>query len=152
MAAKSLIVVAIEKDHVYVNARDSRHCGQCAIRGGCGGYLLDNLLSSQHASLALPRQAVPVKLAAGDSVDLVMDDATLAKLSLCLFLIPLACLLLGTTLAVLWQLDEGWTVIAAVAALGAGTCCVHAILQNRQHLWLAGLFPVLTARGSRHED
>lgn len=90
MIEEEAIVSKVKKYRVWVKTLKASSCGKCTQSSGCSTSLLEKYI---------PKRDIPVdtdlSLAAGDKVLVGIDEGTLIKGSLLLYIVPLFALFIG---------------------------------------------------------
>jgi sigma-E factor negative regulatory protein RseC len=125
-------VVAVEHDGVWVETIRKSTCGSCAAQKGCGHSLLNRISDGQRGYI----RALSGRLAAGDcdvddEVRISIPEEVILRGSVIVYIMPLACMLLGAALAA--NLFSGNQDLPAV--LGATSGFVVGFALVRWHAW-----------------
>jgi sigma-E factor negative regulatory protein RseC len=115
-------VLAVEPDHVWVEAERRSACSHCSDSAGCGMSAVGELFGTRTMRLRLP--GVP-DVHPGDVVTIGLPEGQLLTVALSAYLLPLLALIGAVVLATLLDLGQGMQAAAGLAGLAAG-------------LWLAG--------------
>lgn len=126
-------VIAVDKDGLWVETLKKTTCSACAARHGCGQRVLAS--ASQNMSLikALFRQDNPDIWRVGDTVSIGIEETTLLKAALYVYLGPLLCLLLFVSTGAWLGLSDGVLAMLAVAGILLGGLIVrlHAQIMSK---------------------
>lgn len=95
MMTESVRVVAVGKDHLWVEAVSRSACGNCQARAGCGHSLLSRW-AEKTSYLKVPLdQHDSRRFAVNDQVTLAIPEQTVVKGSLLVYCLPLLLLTMG---------------------------------------------------------
>jgi sigma-E factor negative regulatory protein RseC len=117
------IVVSIESGMATVEVEKTGGCGRCGEPGGCGNTLL-----TQMRPVTPRRYKVPNEIDAkvGDRVIVSVPEGAVLSAALSVYVIPLACLVLGVAVGTLLGSE-----IAAVAGGAIGLIAGFLFLKGR---------------------
>lgn len=114
-----MLVAAVGPDRVRVVAARNSACAQCASRSNCSQGLLSQWSSGKTVEIdVLNPAALPVT--PGQRVVVGLEEGSLVRASVLLYLLPLALLIAGALLGSALGLAEGWQVALATLLMGAG--------------------------------
>ncbi len=113
IVARGVVLGSAGPERVWVETRRESGCDSCSARAGCGSALIGKALGARaHRVAALAAQP----LAAGERVELGLEEGALLVGSLAVYGLPLLGLLLG---AIGGELALGGASEAPLVALGA---------------------------------
>lgn len=115
-------VVAIEGDHVLVEASAAGGCSACAAHSGCATSKLGRLL--RHGP-RLWRVQNDQGLQTGDSVVLSLPEEALLAAALAVYLPPLLGLLTGALLAAALARGDAWPLAGGITGFVLGVAAAH---------------------------
>ncbi|MBE0509248.1 MAG: SoxR reducing system RseC family protein [Chromatiales bacterium] len=122
MIEETAHVLRTEGDYAWVETQRRSSCGSCAAKKGCGTGALSQVLGARVQAIKVRN---PVAARAGDEVILGIEEQTLIKGSLAVYLVPLLSMmaggLLGQWLAPQWLMNpDTLALIFGMTGLGAG--------------------------------
>ena len=132
MTIEHMSVIDADENILRLSTRNQQHCDHCAAKSGCGLHLLTKIFIQKQEILSLP---YPVnykgKVKPGDELKVSIDDSRLIRLALLQYVFPIAITVAATatteSLANAFGLNEGWVILSAIVALGAGLAGVRYI-------------------------
>ena len=111
MIEESGRIVALEPGAVWVETRRNSSCSGCSVRNGCGQGLLDRL--DGHERRGLVRALSDLELAIDDSVIIGIQERTLLRGAVLVYLCPLLGLFGAALAASLLSAVELYVMLAA---------------------------------------
>jgi sigma-E factor negative regulatory protein RseC len=118
MLTETGLVVALEADALWVQTIRRSTCGSCAAQTGCGHGLLNKVSDGKRGYIrALPGEQGIGNFHIGQQVLLGIPEEIILRGSFIAYLLPLLCMLAGSTAAVKWLPGSA----DLVAVLGAST-------------------------------
>lgn len=115
------IVVRLQGDEVFVEAKSGGGCGHCDSEKGCGSGKLSQLFCSGSRQFKVKNEA---RAMVGDEVQITLADGVLLRSSILMYLIPLALLLGGGMLGTHWASDaasrDGYAALGSFLGLLVG--------------------------------
>lgn len=110
-------VIAIDRGAVLVQPENQTACGACPSSPGCGTKTLSSYFNQRTRPLRLHNDfAAQV----GDRLEVGIALATIIRISLVLYMLPLASMLMAAILADAGRGTDGVVLVAAVFGLAAG--------------------------------
>lgn len=120
MITEPATVVKIEKDAIWVRARQKTACGSCSAEKGCGQNLLAEWASKQTLLKIDIRGQDSSAFRLNDQVLVGVPENVVVKGSLQLYFLPLGTLIVGAALGHYLFGDDLGTAIAAILGLLLG--------------------------------
>ena len=125
-------VVAVEADGVWVETIRQTTCGNCAARKGCGHGIINRISEGRRSLIrALPGRIAAADCAVDDEVRISIPEQVILRGSAVVYLLPLACMLLGAALGSSALPASGD--LASAAGAACGFACGFALVR-----WHAG--------------
>jgi sigma-E factor negative regulatory protein RseC len=115
-------VIALDGDHVLVEASVAGGCSACAAHSGCAASKLGKLLRQTPRLWRVPNDQ---GLQRGDSVILSVPEEALLAAALAAYLPPLLGLLAGALLAAALAKGDVWPLAGAIAGFLLGAAAAH---------------------------
>ncbi len=115
-------VVAVADGTAWVQTETRSACGHCAAGAGCGTGVLAGLLGRGRAPFPLDNS---MQAAVGDELVLGIEEDTLLRVSLTVYLLPLLAMLLSALAAVALGCQDAAAGLWGMAGLAAGLYGVH---------------------------
>lgn len=109
-------IVAIESNYLLVSTQLKTGCGSCQQQNTCGAGIISKAFSDRRAEFRIAKPA-DQQFHVGETVELLLPESALTKLSLLLYGTPIAALLgtaVLTTSGLQWS--EGWVIVASMSA------------------------------------
>jgi sigma-E factor negative regulatory protein RseC len=126
-------VVAVEPDGLWVETIRQSTCGACAARKGCGHSVINSISDGQRSLVrVLPGDHVLSDCTVDDRVRFSIPEEVILRGSLVVYILPLACMLLGAVLAAHYLQGSQDLLAATGAAVGFGM----GFALVRWHAWL----------------
>jgi sigma-E factor negative regulatory protein RseC len=123
MLCETASVVRQDSHAIFLKTNRHNTCGGCSLKGGCGQYLLErdaDCLEVRNADLSSQLLQPQELLAAGEQVQITLEEGQLLRLVVLFYGLPLFGLLLATLLAALGESGEGALVLSALCGLAGG--------------------------------
>ncbi|HIA07803.1 MAG TPA: Fis family transcriptional regulator [Chromatiaceae bacterium] len=119
MIEEQALVIAVEKGAVVVQTQRASTCGSCATKQGCGTSALAKGMGKGYTEL---RVVSDLDVNVGDTVILAIDESSLLKGAVFVYLLPLIAMILGGITgdycANLFALNSEWlSIVFGVAGL-----------------------------------
>ncbi|MCY4046207.1 MAG: SoxR reducing system RseC family protein [Cellvibrionales bacterium] len=95
MITEKAQVVAINEDAIWLKSTRQSACDSCKLKTGCGQKLLAEAKGRQHFIEVPVTKDFTESLSVHDDVDVAINEQTLLKGSLVLYVLPLILMLLG---------------------------------------------------------
>jgi len=115
------IVVRLQGDEAFVEAKGGGGCGHCDSEKGCGSGKLSQLFCSKPRQFKVKNEA---DATVGDEVQITLAAGVLLRSAVLMYVIPLALLLGGGMLATSWGSDaasrDGYAALGALVGLIGG--------------------------------
>jgi len=115
------IVVRLQGDEAFVEAKGGGGCGHCDSEKGCGSGKLSQLFCSNPRQFKVKNEA---DASVGDEVQITLAAGVLLRSAVLMYVIPLALLLGGGMLATSWGSDaasrDGYAALGALVGLIGG--------------------------------
>jgi sigma-E factor negative regulatory protein RseC len=111
MIEEIAVISKIENHQIYVESRQNSACGGCIQKEACATSVLDKFFKKRSVLVDV---ATPLKLQAGDTVLVAINEAILLRAALLLYLLPLIVMFISTLIGE-WLLPEGQLSLAIVA-------------------------------------
>ena len=125
-------VVAVEEDGLWVETIRQSTCGSCTARKGCGHSLINSLSDGRRSYVrVLPGQHAVSDCGVDDQVRFSIPEEVILRGSVVVYILPLACMLLGAVLAA--NLLQGEQDLLAAGGAVAGFLAGFALV--RWHAW-----------------
>ncbi len=147
MIEERAVVVALDGEIAWVEARRDTLCGACATGGGCGASLFAKALGFKAPRLRVPKSDA---MAVGDRVILGIDERALVRGSFAAYVVPIVLLLIlaliGEAVASRWLAlnSELLAVVFGMCGLALGFAWLR---RHTQRLRLDGRYqPVILRR------
>lgn len=112
-------VSRIEGDEVWVEASRQSACAACSAKKSCGQGALSDWMSGSSVELSVVNPS-RLKPNVGQSVVVGLEESSLIKASMLIYLVPLVLLVLMAIVARAFGAGEGFQILAAVAGLVTG--------------------------------
>jgi sigma-E factor negative regulatory protein RseC len=122
-------VIAVDGDHVLLQASAATGCGACAMQRGCATSRLGRLLQPHAATW---RIANPLRAQVGDEVTLGLPDDALLAAAAMAYLPPLAGLVAGALIAAGLSTSPSWPAAGALLGMAAGVALTRLLLRGRR--------------------
>ncbi len=133
LITEQALVIKREQASLWVAADRRSACASCRVKSGCGTSLLARLGSESVLVRALiPSSLESIDFTEGEEVEIAVDRYAFVKVSLVIYLLPLAGLLLGviTTGLLLGDESDLATASAAIMGLVAGGAFSRGLLKR----------------------
>jgi sigma-E factor negative regulatory protein RseC len=117
-------VSRIEGDEIWISADRQSACGACSAKKGCGQGALSDWMSGQPVEMSVinPAGLLP---SVGQSVVIGLEEGSLMRASLLVYLVPLLMLVAFAVVARTLGAGEGAQVLLGIAGLIAGFIAVR---------------------------
>lgn len=133
MLRESILVTALTPETIRVSRQQKGACQSCQLKPACGEQFLQAIPSRR--DFLLPRQFLhgqaEDKLLEGQELTLELGAASLVRLSLLLYFLPLVLMFPVMLLFEFWEGSELATVLAAFATLGLSYGILHRLLPKQ---------------------
>ncbi len=133
MLRESILVTALTPETIRVSRKQQGVCQSCQLKPACGEQFLQAMPSRR--DFLLPRKffhgQAENKLVEGQELTLELGAASLVRLSLLLYFLPLVLMFPVMLLCELWGGSELVTVLAVFATLGLSYCILHRLLPKQ---------------------
>jgi len=118
MISEQAIVIRCHGKHVDLQLQRQSACGQCELSQGCGTGALGRLLGHRGKPIVMDNLD---NLKIGDGVTLELSERTLVKMSLLIYGLPLAGMIVAGMLTfLLFAASEGLLLLASVTGFLIG--------------------------------
>lgn len=117
-------VSRIDGEEIWVEASRQSACAACSARKGCGQGALSDWMTGSSVELSVVNPA-GLQPSVGQSVIVGLEEGSLIKASVLIYLLPLISLVALAVFARSAGVGEGGQVLAALAGLLAGFWCVR---------------------------
>lgn len=104
MLTESAVVIGYESGMAKVKCQSKSACGQCAAKSQCGTAALNGLNGQHHEHIFTVETLTPVHI--GQIIEIGIEERSLLRSILFVYLIPLFMLILSTLLSSLWFSQE----------------------------------------------
>ncbi|GGB89104.1 hypothetical protein GCM10011352_13910 [Marinobacterium zhoushanense] len=112
-------VSRIEGGEVWIEASRQSACAACSAKKSCGQGALADWMSGSSVELSVINPN-GLKPSVGQSVVVGLEEGSLIKASMLIYLVPLILLVVVALIARAFGAGEGFQILAAVAGLVAG--------------------------------
>ncbi|MDA0423652.1 SoxR reducing system RseC family protein [Stutzerimonas frequens] len=124
MIEEIAVVSAVEADSVRVTAARTSACAQCASKSNCSQGVLSQWGQGKTVEIEiLNPDALPVR--PGQQVMIGLEEDSLVRASLLVYLLPLALLVVGALLGAALELMEWQQVVLAMLSMAVGFVLVR---------------------------
>lgn len=127
-------VIRVDGDWAVVEPNKGNACGSCSVKGGCGTASLSRFFGQRRQAFHA-RNLVNAR--PGDPVVMGMEETSLVRSSLIVYLVPLLGMILGAGLMATWAERSGLNqdlmgLIGLVAGLAAGGMLARLLSHRRR--------------------
>lgn len=150
MIEERAVVSRVDGQQVWVRPFGNESCARCREGRGCGGGMINRLVSSRRRDIEVHPGRTARMPVAGDTVIIGIDESALMQAALAVYAVPVAGLLAGGTFAHL-ALQAPDLLVAGFGLLGlvAGFVVTRGFSQRAQQR--PGFQPVLLRRDTTPE-
>jgi len=123
MIEETAKVITIKDRFAWVETERKTTCGTCAVNKGCGTSVLSQVLGNKRASIRILND---IGAKPGDAVVIGIQEGTLVKGSMMIYMLPLIIMLggalVGSLVTSLFGIDytEGWQILFSLGGLVIG--------------------------------
>nr|WP_324258657.1 SoxR reducing system RseC family protein [Cellvibrio fontiphilus] len=118
-------IVSVEAEGVWVETIQKSACGSCKAEKGCGHSLLNKWDGHTAYIWVLLDGRDPSHYKLGDEIQIGIPEAVVAKGSLLVYMLPIVCLVVFTSLAHAFFAQEAITTLAGFTGLAIGGLIVR---------------------------
>lgn len=139
-------VSSISGNQVWVEAVAKTQCQGCSAKTSCGQGLLQRLHPRRNTAIPVKvqRPDLLTGLKAGDAVLVGLEEGLILKLTLLLYCLPLAGLLLGVVVGAALGLTEPWILLWGLLGMFAAVAPARGLSSGRARI--SRYQPVLLSR------
>lgn len=151
MITEEAKIVSVEDDAVWVLSQHKTSCGSCAVKSGCG----QGLLAQFGVNPSMLRVAVNNNhgLHLNDWIVIGLNEEAMVKLSLFVYMLPLAFLLIFSATAQYFNANDGVTLLAGlIGFLTAGFFISFASKRQQNNPDYQAVFVSLAKKDELHEE
>ncbi len=135
-------VTAIEPEQLILQSAQSAACTSCKVKTSCGQHLFNS--GDSLKAIILPRRLFSEtpdmqELEQGEKVQISIQAADLVKISSCLYLVPIAVMLLTALLGEIARLHEVFIIVASFGLLLISIKLTAVYLLDHTSLFSLGL-------------
>lgn len=144
-------VIAIDKDHLWVETSSRSACGSCAAEKGCGQSLLARWAAKSAYMKVLLDGRDPASFEVNDEVTVGIPEDVVVKSSLLIYCLPIILLLTGGAAGEYAFGSEAASVLGALLGLvgGGGLVKLYSSSVSRNRRLQPVILDVLSMRSAR---
>lgn len=144
-------IVGIEKDKLWLQTEAKSTCGHCSS-SGCSSSVLAKLFNARPNRFQIPKPSQTTQsFREGDRIKLSINDSTLVKAALIMYLVPLFIMIAGTLSAQQMGASDITQGVIALLSLGLGFSLVRLLGRRSGHHFTPHLIHELTIDKSKAE-
>lgn len=132
MIEELAIVEKIEHQQVWVSGGQQNACGGCQQKASCTTHAIGNVLKRKMVAVDCD-----IALCIGDKVIVAIDEGSLLRAAVCLYLLPLIALFVGAGLADSLIADNQYADLWVAGGAGMGLLLALGFIHKIQNGWLS---------------
>ena len=129
MLTETGTIIAVGRNFLWIEVIQQSTCGSCSAQKGCGQGVLSKYLSGAQRIKVQIDAASADSYSEGSSIELSIDEDAVVRGAALVYLLPLACLILGAVVGGL--ISEPVSILLAIAGLIAGARLTNRIATER---------------------